>query len=396
MIRIELAELESDQPCDLTRAQGLLLAGSGVVACHPSPSEPGTWLVSASGKVGAARAGDVEISIRPKVRIDRLLFLAGYAVNPAGWRDEQVPLPEADDLVPAVAHALWRQAERALRPGLLQGYRELDEASPVLRGRFRETAQLQRRHGLPFPLEVRYDEFSTDIAENRILRTAIARMLHVPRVDGGSARMLRHLLRKLSGVTPLAAGRPLPRWLPTRLNARYHAALRLAELVLRATSIEHGAGGAPAAGFLLDMPQIFEDFVTVALAEQLHREHGGSARRQDPHHLDEARLIGLVPDLVWRVAGRPAAVADAKYKAEKPHGYPNADLYQMLAYCTVLGLRRGHLIYARGNEEASRHTVRESGIEIICHALDLDAPPDALLGQVAQVASALTPASLAS
>ena len=29
---------------------------------------------------------------------------------------------------------------------------------------------------------------------------------------------------------------------------------------------------------------------------------------------------------------------DAKYKAEKPAGYPNADLYQLLAYCTVLGL----------------------------------------------------------
>jgi 5-methylcytosine-specific restriction endonuclease McrBC regulatory subunit McrC len=34
-------------------------------------------------------------------------------------------------------------------------------------------------------------------------------------------------------------------------------------------------------------------------------------------------------------------VVDVKYNAEQPAGYPNADLYQLLAYCTALGLRRG-------------------------------------------------------
>jgi 5-methylcytosine-specific restriction enzyme subunit McrC len=75
-------------------------------------------------------------------------------------------------------------------------------------------------------------------------------------------------------------------------------------------------------------------------------------------------------------------VIDAKYKAEKPRGYPNADLYQMLAYCTVLGLRTGHLVYARGNEEASRHVVRLSGVQIVCHALGLDHPPQAVLNEI--------------
>jgi 5-methylcytosine-specific restriction enzyme subunit McrC len=84
--------------------------------------------------------------------------------------------------------------------------------------------------------------------------------------------------------------------------------------------------------------------------------------------------VRLYPDIVWQVGGSPGAVIDAKYKAEKPRGYPNADLYQLLAYCTVLGLRTGHLVYARGNEEPTRHVIRDAGIEIICHALDLDQP----------------------
>jgi 5-methylcytosine-specific restriction enzyme subunit McrC len=71
---------------------------------------------------------------------------------------------------------------------------------------------------------------------------------------------------------------------------------------------------------------------------------------------------------VWRKRGVPVAVVDAKYKAKKYQGYPNSDLYQLLAYCTVLGLPQGHLVYAKGTERAARHRVRQSGTEIFCHA----------------------------
>ena len=66
------------------------------------------------------------------------------------------------------------------------------------------------------------------------------------------------------------------------------------------------------------------------------------------------------PDFVWSHGGRARVVVDAKYKAEKPSGFPQADLYQMLAYCTVLGLDEGHLVYAKGTEEPAVHVVREA------------------------------------
>ncbi len=179
----------------------------------------------------------------------------------------------------------------------------------------------------------------------------------------------------------------VPAWQPTRLNARYHTALRLAELVIRATSVERGTGGVTVNGFLLDMPKLFEDFVTVALRESLVAAYGGRVDDQDLHHFDEAGQVLLRPDLVWKLLGTPLAVVDAKYKAEKPAGYPNADLYQLLAYCMVLGLDRGHLVYAKGSEEPAHHVVRRSRIEIICHAVDLDAEPAALLNQLRDLAS---------
>lgn len=81
--------------------------------------------------------------------------------------------------------------------------------------------------------------------------------------------MLRRLLRDFTDVTPMSRSDPAPAWQATRLNARYHIALRLAEIVLRATSIEHEHRKVAANGFLLDMPRLFDDFVTIALPEEL-------------------------------------------------------------------------------------------------------------------------------
>jgi 5-methylcytosine-specific restriction enzyme subunit McrC len=390
---IELDELGPGIALRLTAEQGRALAASSVVTAAPSPYEPGLWQVSAAGKVGTARVGDAEIHVRPKVAVSRLLFLAGYSQRGIAWQGEAVQLPEADDLVPAIAEALWRQMERAIHQGLLPGYVTIEESSLILRGRLRETEQLHRHHGLPLPLEVRHDELTTDIPENRILRTACERMLTVPRVTDRSQQMLRRLLRDFADITPLRRGDPVPAWQATRLNARYHAALYLAELILRATSVEHGNGNLAVNGFLIDMPALFEDFVTVALREAIVPTYGGRVRGQDRNHFDEAAQVTLKPDIVWRIRGAPVAVIDVKYKAEQPAGYPNADLYQLLAYCTVLGLRTGHLVYAKGNERPARHIVRRSGIEIVCHALGLDVDPTGLLAQIQELAAQITTTS---
>ena len=288
---IELSELGPGVELPLTPEQGRALASSGVVTAAPSPYSPGLWQVGPAGKVGAARIGDLEVHIKPKVDIARLLFLVGYSQHGAAWRPEAVPVAEAADLVAAVAQALWRQTERAIHQGLLPGYIVVEESSLVLRGRLRESEQLHRHHGLPLPLEIRHDEFTIDIPENQILRAACERMLTVPRVDAQSQHMLRRLLRDFTDVTPLSRGDQVPGWQPTRLNARYHTALRLAELVLRATSVEHERGGVAVNGFLLDMPRLFEDFVTVALREAIVPVYGGRLAGQDRNHFDEAEQV---------------------------------------------------------------------------------------------------------
>lgn len=136
------------------------------------------------------------------------------------------------------------------------------------------------------------------------------------------------------------------------------------------------------------MPLLFEQFVTVALREAIEAGFGGRVDHQVRYYFAQAGRVVLRPDIAWQVGGAPVAVIDAKYKAEKTAGYPNADLYQLLAYCTILSLPVGHLVYAKGNEDAAHHVVRQSGIEIFCHATDLTLRTDELISHMHDLAAA--------
>ena len=77
----------------------------------------------------------------------------------------------------------------------------MDETSAVLRGRVREADQLRRRWGRSIPLEVRYDEFTVDIAENQVLLAAVKQLLRTPGVGVRHRTGLQRLRLQLADVT---------------------------------------------------------------------------------------------------------------------------------------------------------------------------------------------------
>lgn len=222
------------------------------------------------------------------------------------------------------------------------------------------------------------------------IRAAVLRLRRIRGLSGGLRRRLAHLDLRLADVTPPVRGVPLEPWRPNRLNQRYQPALRLAEVVLRSSSFEPGADGLEIDGFVVDMAKVFEDFVCTALGDRL-RAIEGRVRTQDHWHLDIGREIAMKPDLVWYPsdAPLPLAVIDAKYKAEKPGGFPDADLYQVFAYATALGLSDAHLVYAKGNEARRIHDVVNANVRIHAHTLDLQARPAVLLEQIGLLAASI-------
>ena len=383
---LTLREGDPARVVDLSPPVAEALAAAGVVVITPT-KDPGRFEVAAGNQVGVARVDGLQVVIQPKIDINRLVFLFAYASRPNHWRGDLVSLDPQLELPEALAESFVALARRALGQGLLKGYVTLDQSLPVLRGRIRESEQLRRRFGRTVPLEVRYDEYSVDIPENQLLLAAAERLMRIPGVGKRHRGGLHRLRLQMADVSRPAQG-TVPRWSPSRLNARYIPALELAELILAGQSFEQRVGDVIVSGYLLNMAKVFEDFVTVALREAL-RARGGRSLLQYATHLDEDESVPVKPDFVWVDRGAPRVVVDAKYKAEKPSGFPQADLYQMLAYCTVLGLPEGNLVYALGNETARTHVVRHSGVRIVAHTLDLQAEPQALLEEVRRLVGRL-------
>jgi 5-methylcytosine-specific restriction enzyme subunit McrC len=372
MRRIELAEHQTRGLVALTTAEAAQLQGTPALTLTPSAGGAGLWDLRAAQYVGVIQASDLEVRIHPKVPVGRLLFLLGYAADPTGWKAFPADFAAEADLIGAVALAFLHHAERALATGLLQGYVTQDDALTTLRGRLREADQLRRHFGLPVPVEVRVDDFTPDILENRLLKTAGQRLMRRRDLPSLARRGLRRLAYRLSSVSELPPTGLAPSVRFTRLNQRYRPAIRLAELILASRSLDIQVDAHSGIAFLFDMNKVFEDFVTAAM------QAGGRVQAQWPGSLDEEARVPIRPDLTWWAGQECRAVADVKYKLASG-GTPNPDIYQMLAYCIALDLPRGYLICAAGEEQPSSYVIRNADIEIIVKPLDLAAEPTRLL-----------------
>jgi 5-methylcytosine-specific restriction enzyme subunit McrC len=386
--RIVLDELSCGVVDRIDPASAAYINGSGLAKA--SPMGMGMFRIEPVGKVGSVRTPTVQLEVRPKERLSlgRLLFLLGYAGD-QGFRDDSVAASEEPELWSALAASLAQLADRALGRGVLQGYLTVDESLRTVKGRIRISDQISRRPGMLVPLEVSYDEFTEDIAENRILRAALERMSQVPGVRPDLLSRLRQLKGKLAAVTRLQSGVPLPVWRASRMNTRYHAALRLAEVILRNASAEAGDGKQQSASFVVDMSKVFGDFVGTALRQAM-TAYPGEMRLKYNALLNEAvrdsdRIV-VQPDAVHFLGGRPVVVYDARYQAAADVGASlSADHYRMLAYCTSLRVPTAWLIYP-GAGEIKLRRILNTDIDIVEFPLDLSRPPAEILASVADLA----------
>ena len=374
----EYQESTVDFPLDKVQLAALTSAHIGVT---PSPDEGNTWRLRPTSYVGALQTGGLAIVVRPKIPIDRVMFLVAYTLDPKNWRPDAFDLKRESDILESIVLAFTHHTRQAVRRGLLQGYRREEEALHTVRGRIRFDEQIKRRFGVPLPIEVAFDEFTEDIEENRLLKTALHRLAHLP-VRSTRARGDVSALRPVFDAVGLGAySRGVPEVHYTPLNNHYRSAVELARLIIDNSSLELFHGKVTGAAFMLDMNQVFEKFLYVALGESL--ELSESQWKTQKHlTLDEAKSINLYPDLFWHIGNRALFVGDAKYKRITSTDFPNADIYQMLAYCTSADLPSGLLIYAKGESDPATYNITNANKTIELAAIDLEGQPEDILKQV--------------
>ena len=361
------------------------------LSIDPVLDTEGTYRLAAGSTVGAVEIGDLSLLIKPKIGIPQLLSLACYAMGVFRSREQKFfDFEESEALPDTLALALASAARGAFVQGLLHGYREEEEALQTVRGRIRLEEQMRRRFGIGLPVEVRYDEFTDDILANRLVKAAVSRLAGMRLRSLKARRGLSWVAAMLEQVSPVEFGpNDIPEVRFDRLNEHYRGVVGLARLVLRHSAFESGRGDVRASGFLMNMNNLFQEFVTVALREALGVSEQTLRSDKDVSGvtLDRDNAVRLEPDLSWWDGAICTFVGDAKYKNLTNKRAPADDLYQLLAYATALNLPGGLLVYAQGEADVASYRVWHADKRLDVVALDLSGPLDDVLRRVDHVAT---------
>lgn len=318
----------------------------------------------------------LHVVIEPKLSIDRVFFLLGYA-HKIRFATETTTLAAREGIVEPFVTAFLNALQRALRRGLPMSYVSREEALPTIRGRVRFADQLRRRYNLPLPVEVGYDDYTVDTEANRLVKAALRRIERLRLRNAHLRRRTAEALAVFEGVSDVSFDpRRLPKFNYTRLDERYRPVLELAALLVRNTSVELHPGAASTSSILFNMNDVFEDFVWAAIGDELRSilPPGYRWRQGKSIALDEDRSVRPEPDLsLWR-GSQCVFVGDAKYK-ETEQGEAG-DIYQLLAYCSATGLAEGLLLYAEKPSGPSVHRVVRRGPHLRVETVDVTEPLD--------------------
>ncbi len=259
-----------------------------------------------------------------------------YKTSDADIQTEKMPLLEV------FIQQFLLSVESVVRRGLRSDYVARQDNLFALRGKLMMAQHLKQNIVRRDRFHTEHDEFSPDRAENRLLHTALRRVLKISRSTGNQklARELGFVFNEIPDSTDVA--KDIQRIHLDRGMSYYEPALDWAKLILNGYSPLTGLGKSNAISLMFPMAELFEAYVAKHLAKQLIPSCNLKTQART-HHLvrhQEQDWFQLKPDLLVRQDDRDQLVLDTKWKlidenkangAEK-YGLSQGDFYQLHAY----------------------------------------------------------------
>ncbi|MGB5929540.1 MAG: hypothetical protein WBH03_15275, partial [Cyclobacteriaceae bacterium] len=250
------------------------------------------------------------------------------------WEEPEIPIPrEKDMLTPLLMLQYLGVLRTIVRKGLRKGYAKKESnlrskvKGKVLVGRnIRQNLARSR----PTHTWCAYDEFTTDIPENRVLRKALSYVQrHLPTFPhlaqgSGFTDLIHYISPAFAHISEDVSLQECRHFRPNPLYKEYATAIDLAQKILR--RLGHNARSATDRAyttppFWIDMSKLFELYVL----QKLKARYPGKVAYQFGTQLGIADFI--------LCDGDNSMVIDAKYKLKYREGnFDNSDLWQVSGY----------------------------------------------------------------
>ena len=200
---------------------------------------------------------------------------------------------------------------------------------------------------------VRYDAFSIDRSENRLIKSAL-RLLVKATGDGHNRQTATRLLTFFEGTEcSTNIDFDFSKCFLDRSMTHYNKVLSWCRVFLCGNSFTAFAGSEVALALLFPMEKVFESFVAAKLRK--HSKGALSLRVQDNRYSlfdSPAKAFALKPDIVLD-DGNDVVVMDTKWKmlstSMRNYGISQNDMYQMYAYSKKYSAKKIVLIYPQSD-----------------------------------------------
>jgi len=230
--------------------------------------------------------------------------------------------------------------DHLVKRGMRFDYVRVEEEQRYLRGQLDVSRQLRQPPERQHRVQIRYDVYSPDRAENRLLRLAVSRV-RKRTLEAATWRMARELEALLADIPPSKeVAADFRAWRPDRLMAHYAEARTWCELVLGMHVPTAQAGTHRGISLLFPMEMLFEQYVARCVAKRL-AANVRMTRHAATEHLcrhEDGWMFQLQPDILLTGSNGQRWVLDTKWKLldaankSKKYGLSQADLYQLHAY----------------------------------------------------------------
>ncbi|MCS3924437.1 McrC family protein [Methanosalsum natronophilum] len=313
---------------------------------------------------GVIQLENVRIHFSTKVKANLFYMLSFLKSEKHFIFDSQktIEIKDGGNFFDIIGKLFYNEIEDVIKCGLLKKYVTKEENEKFLKGKLLFNEQINQNLFFKPKFYCRYHDLTYDNLENQIILRGTNLLIPLIRFNDKLRYSLSSVEKDLKqeiSFNPYLSKKDCDSICYNRLSEHYSPLIEFSKLIFEEHFIRSvQKGESKGFNFIVNMPKVYEDFLTEMIKEVVHEEfHNFEVASQLSFNtLVKERKLTTRPDIIIEDKnGNFPIILDAKYKVSDS----NTDYYQMIAYSLAIkSSKKCCLLYPEnGNIENVNYTV---------------------------------------